>query len=152
MREVTRAAGAPLFVNDRIDLALATGADGVHLPARGLPARPARRAAGAQLMIGASCHSLDEANMQVRGGADFVTFGPVWPTPSKAAFGAPLGPERLAEAVIALSVPVFALGGVDVARAREAVALGARVACIGAALGAPDPAAGARALASAVGS
>jgi thiamine-phosphate pyrophosphorylase len=88
--------------------------------------------------------------MAVRSGADYVTFGPVFPTASKAAFGPPVGLGRLAEAVRAAGVPVFALGGVDADGARACVELGARVACIGAVLGSSDPAAGARALAAAL--
>jgi thiamine-phosphate pyrophosphorylase len=150
--EVTRGR-ALLFVNDRFDVALAVGADGVHLPARGLPPRPARRgieAADGKLLIGCSTHSLAEAKMAVGGGADFVTFGPVWPTPSKAAYGPPVGLEKLTEAVRALPVPVFALGGIDADRARACAGVGARVACIGAVLGHADPAAGANSLSHAV--
>jgi thiamine-phosphate pyrophosphorylase len=150
LKHVTDERGAALLVNDRVDVARAIGAAGAHLPARGLPPRAARRAAGEALLLGASTHSLDELRMAARGGADYVTFGPVFPTASKAAFGPPVGLERLAEGVREAGVPVFALGGVDADRARECVRLGARVACIGAVLGRPDAAAGARALAAAV--
>jgi thiamine-phosphate pyrophosphorylase len=152
---VTHARGAPLLVNDRADVALLAGAAGVHLPARGLPSKAARRLVGPERLIGASTHSLDEAEMAVAGGADYVTFGPVWPTPSKAAFGPPLGLSALARATEALPVPVFALGGIDPARAAECRRVGAKVACIGAVLGARDevngPAEGARLLAAALG-
>lgn len=147
---------AALFLNDRLDVALAAGADGVHLPARGLPPSAARRALARSsfsrrpLLVGCSTHGLDEARRAAAGGADFVTFGPVWPTPSKAAFGPPLGPAALGEAVGALSIPVFALGGVDAGRAAVCAGLGARVACIGAVLGAADAAAGAREMFAAV--
>lgn len=151
--EVTRGR-ALLFVNDRVDVALAAGADGAHLPARGLPARAARRAVemtGKSLLIGCSTHSLAEARASERSGADFVTFGPVFATASKAAFGPPLGLQALAEGARAVAVPVFALGGVDAQRAPACVERGARVACIGAVLGAADPAAGARLLLAAAG-
>jgi thiamine-phosphate pyrophosphorylase len=152
---VTQACGAPLLVNDRADVALLSGAAGVHLPARGLPSKAARRLVGPERLIGASTHSLAEAEMAVAGGADYVTFGPVWATPSKAPFGPPLGMEALARAVASLPVPVFALGGVDAARAVECRSVGAKVACIGAVLGAKDPAhgpaEGARLLAAALG-
>ena len=140
LREVTRARGAMLLVNDRVDVALAVGADGVHLPGKGLPAKAARRVCGDRLLIGASTHSLDEARMAQAGGADYVTFGPVFATPSKAAFGPPLGLERLTEVGATLALPVFALGGVDRGRARACVATGARLACIGAVLGRTDAA------------
>jgi thiamine-phosphate pyrophosphorylase len=149
---VTRARGAPLVVNDRGDVALAVGAAGVHLPARGLPAKVARRLVGAPLLVGASTHSLDEAEMAARGGADFVCFGPVLPTASKAPYGPPLGWEALAAAA-RLPVPVFAIGGIDAAAAARAATTGARAACIGAVLGQATPAAaahGARAMATAL--
>jgi thiamine-phosphate pyrophosphorylase len=152
LREVTRGR-ALLFVNDRFDVALAAGADGVHLPARGLPVGAARRgigAAGGALLVGCSTHSLAEARMAARAGADFLTFGPVFPTASKAAYGAPVGLDALGEVARAVGVPVFALGGVDAARVAACSERGARVACIGAVLGAADPGAGARLLAEAI--
>jgi thiamine-phosphate pyrophosphorylase len=161
LREVTLER-ALLFVNDRIDVALAAGADGVHLPARGLPPGPARRAitsaasegGGRRFYVGCSTHSLAEAQActaSARGGADFVTFGPVFHTGSKASFGPPVGVERLGEVVRTLAVPVFALGGVDVVRTPACRSVGAQVACIGAVLGSADPAGGARAIARAIG-
>jgi thiamine-phosphate pyrophosphorylase len=90
--------------------------------------------------------------MQASGGADFLTFGPVFPTASKAAFGPPKGLDRLAEVCAAVEVPVFALGGVGADNARACIERGARIACIGAvfnARAATDVAAGARKLASA---
>jgi thiamine-phosphate pyrophosphorylase len=146
--EVTRGR-ALLFVNDRFDVARAAGPDGVHLPSSGLPPRPARRgidAARGKLLIGCSTHSLAEARMSARAGADFVTFGPVFATASKAAWGAPVGLDALAEVVRALAIPVFALGGIDAAGAAKCRAAGARVACIGAVLGVSDSGAGARSL------
>ena len=137
-----------LLVNDRADIALAAGCDGVHLPARGLPVADARALIGARL-VGVSTHSRDEAIAAVRAGADYVVFGPVWPTGEKQAA---VGLDALAEVVRACApMPVFALGGVDAERARAAIAVGARVACIGAVLGRQDAAAGARALAAAIG-
>ncbi|MDB4966584.1 MAG: Thiamin-phosphate pyrophosphorylase [Myxococcales bacterium] len=144
---VTRARGAKLIVNDRADVALAVGADGVHLPSRGIPVKQARRWLGGRL-IGASTHSMEEAQMAWRGGADYVVYGPVWATDGK---GPAVGIEALAAMVRAAPVPVFALGGVDADRARQCVAVGARVACIGAVLGRRDAAAGARALGAAIG-
>ncbi len=139
---------APLLVNDRVDVALAAGADGAHLPARGLPSKVARRIA-ADLILGASTHSLPEARMAAAGGADFVTFGPVWRTRSHPG-ARPAGVAALAEVAAALAIPVFALGGVDPARAREALAAGARVATLGNLLGADDVPAAARAFAAAL--
>ncbi len=137
-----------LVINDRVDVALAAGADGVHLPSRGVPVAVARALVGTRL-VGASTHLLGEAMAAKRDGADYVVFGPVWPTGDKQET---VGLDALAEAVRACAqMPVFALGGVDVERARAAVAVGARVACIGAVLGRPGAGAAARALAAAIG-
>ena len=139
----------PLVVNDRADVALAAGADGVHLPSRGLPPATARALVGAARLVGVSTHSVAEALAARTGGADYVVFGPVWPTGKKRDA---VGLDALAEAVRACApMPVFALGGVDATRARAVVATGARVACIGAVLGQADAAAAARALAAAMG-
>ena len=139
LREITQLYGAPLFINDRLDIALATAADGIHLPGNGLPVSAVRELAP-KIFIGSSTHSLSEARAAIEQGANFVTFGPVFATPSKAGMGQPLGMELLARAVTTLRAPVFALGGIDVARASGCAQVGARVACIRAVLGAADPA------------
>jgi thiamine-phosphate pyrophosphorylase len=91
-------------------------------------------------MIGYSAHSLEEAQQAEHAGADFVTFGPIFATPSKAAYGEPLGLSRLAEAVSALTIPVFALGGVKMLTVHEALSTGARgIALISAVIAAQDP-------------
>jgi thiamine-phosphate pyrophosphorylase len=144
-----------LLVNDRADVALAAGCDGVHLPARGLDVAAARGLVGATRLVGVSTHSREEAIAAARAGADYVVFGPVWPTgtrPGDAAKGAAVGVEALAEVVRACApMPVFALGGVDAARAPAVLAVGARIACIGAVLARLDVAPSARALAAAIG-
>jgi thiamine-phosphate pyrophosphorylase len=140
--------GARLLINDRADVALATGAHGVHLPAAGLPIADARRLLGPRATIGASCHSVDELRNAQAAGADFAVYGPIWATPGK---GPALGLEALRAAIAAVSMPVFALGGVDASNARAALHAGARgVACIRAVLGAADPRAAAARLWSAV--
>jgi thiamine-phosphate pyrophosphorylase len=143
---IAHAAGAALLVNDRVDVALAAGADGVHLPASGLSPALARRLGGADFLVGVSTHALEEAVAAQRGGADYVVFGPVFFTPSKAEYGAPAGLAALGEVARAVEVPVFALGGVDGARARVCATAGARIACIGAVLGQADAAGGARSI------
>lgn len=139
LRELTRTFGAKLLINDRIDVALATEADGVHLGGHSLPVAEARTLLGPNRLIGVSTHHQEEISRAARAGADFVTFGPVWFTPSKAPYGAPVGPDALREACADAPLPVFALGGVTAARIPELLAVGcSRGACIGAILAAPS--------------
>lgn len=112
LRALTRRFGARLLINDRIDLAQAVEADGVHLAGSSLPTAVARRLLGAEALIGVSTHHLDEILTAAMEGANFVTFGPVYPTPSKAAYGAPVGLDALRAACSASPLPVFALGGI----------------------------------------
>jgi thiamine-phosphate pyrophosphorylase len=114
----------PLLVNGRLDIALAAGADGVHLPADGVPAAPLRArfgAGGAPLLIGRSTHSVAEVERARDEGADYATFGPVYASPGK---GAPTGLAELARAA-ATGLPVYALGGVTLDRFGELAAAGA---------------------------
>lgn len=131
--------GALVLVNDRLDVALGVGADGVHLPERGLPIEDARAiAAKAGLLVGCSRHSAEAAAQAVREGADLVQLGPIWATPSKEGMGEPLGEVALREArrEIGDAACVVAVGGVDEARAEAARAAGAHaVAAIRAAWG-----------------
>ena len=111
--EITRGSGTRLLVNDRVDIALAAGADGVHLTSRSLPADVARNICGPDFLIGVSTHSLAEARAARTAGADFVVFGPVFDTESKRAFGEPQGLEKLREVANALGeFPVLAIGGI----------------------------------------
>jgi thiamine-phosphate pyrophosphorylase len=124
LRGACDAARQLLLVNDRIDVALASGADGVHLPAAGVPPADARRLLGPARLVGVSCHGLDDVRRARAGGADFATFGPVFDTPSKRPYGPPVGVEAL-RAASALGLPLVALGGVDAANAGVVVAAGA---------------------------
>lgn len=140
MRALTARYDARLFINDRIDVALAVEADGVHLGKHSLPVTAARRIAP-DLLIGYSSHGVGEAAAALAKGADFVTFGPVFQTPSKAAFGEPVGLTELAKACAACAGPVFALGGVKREHLSRITACGCyRVALISAILAAADPA------------
>ena len=123
---VSLAAGteARIFVNDRLDVALAGGAAGVHLPARGLPATEVRRSYS-NILIGASTHNVDELRRAEDGGANFAVFGPVFAPTSKKSAHPPVGVGALAEAATAVEIPVLALGGVTEENARECVAAGA---------------------------
>lgn len=143
---VCHARGQLLLVNDRADVAVAAGADGVHLPAAGIPAAEARRLLGPDALVGVSCHSLEDVRRAREGGAGYATFGPIHDTPSKRPYGPPLGVEAL-RAAAALGLPLVALGGMDALRAPEAFAAGAAgVAVIRAWLAGADPAAAVRAL------
>lgn len=140
LREITSRQGARLFINDRLDIALAAGADGVHLGESSLPVGRVRGIAGERLLIGVSCHSLEGALAAQEGGADFITFSPVFFTPSKACYGEPVGIERLAEACRRLRIPVFALGGIKPENVPVVLSRGAHgVALISAILAAGDP-------------
>jgi thiamine-phosphate pyrophosphorylase len=157
LRKLTRRYGAKLLVNDRVDIALAAGADGVHLGRDSLPPGEARRLVirnefiGGNKLIGVSTHSAKEAVEAERAGADFVTLGPVYPTPSKARYGEPLGPGALEEASGAVGIPVFAIGGVTSENAGEVLAAGAfGVAVISAILASEEPEKSARALIGAI--
>ena len=125
----TRATSARVFVNDRLDVALAAAAAGVHLGEKSLPLESAiewRRCAGrTDFLIGISCHSLESARAAGRGGANYIFFGPVFATPSKMAYGPPQGIERLREVCASLEIPVLAIGGVNLENARACIAAGA---------------------------
>lgn len=101
-----------VLINDRSDIALAAGLGGVHLPESGMTADIVRDILPVGSSIGVSTHSLASARRAAYLGADFITFGPIFETPSKASYGAPLGIEALREVCVDVNIPVFALGGV----------------------------------------
>jgi len=140
--QLCREHGVPLLINDRVDVALAVGADGVHLPAQALPLTAARRLLGERAWIGVSCHDARGLAAAHGGGASFATLSPVFDSPGK---GPALGLPRFAELVGAAALPVLALGGVS---ASEAAALrrsgAAGIALISAVFGAADPGAAVR--------
>jgi thiamine-phosphate pyrophosphorylase len=116
---------AKIMVNDRMDVALAAGAAGVHLPAGSVPPRRWRVIAPAGFLIGVSCHTLEEVRAAEAEGADYVVFGPVFAPLSKGSDLAPRGLERLAEAARAVRIPVLALGGVTRQNTGACIAAGA---------------------------
>ena len=147
LREITRAHNALLFINDRLDVALAAGADGVHLGPEDIPVRLAREAVPANFLIGTSTDDPEIARQAEADGADYIGCGAVFGTTSKDVRGERIGTERLAEVVKAVQLPVVGIGGVDVenvAAVAEAGAAGAAV--IRAVMEAPDIAAVVRAL------
>jgi thiamine-phosphate pyrophosphorylase len=127
--EDTQETGARILVNDRLDVALAANAAGIHLGEKSLPLETVaewRRSSGrTDFQIGVSCHSLEAARAAERGGANYIFFGPVFATPSKAAFGAPQGVERLREVCAVVKIPVLAIGGINLENARECINAGA---------------------------
>lgn len=117
---------ARLLVNDRLDVALAVGpAVGVHLPADAISPRVLRATFGKGLLIGVSCHSVEEVKQAETEGADVVVFGPVFETLSKIDYGPPQGLEKLAEACHIVGIPVLALGGITRGNAGACLAAGA---------------------------
>lgn len=145
--------GSQLLVNDRIDVALSLEGVGVHLRSNSLPAAVARRLLGPQRLLGVSAHSMDEAVRAEANGADYVVLGPVYETPSKQAFGPPLGLSKLEAVCQVVQVPIIGIGGVTVDRARDVRRAGAfGVAVITAILSAEDVEAATRALLDAVAS
>ena len=136
----TRPAGALLFVNDRLDVALAAGADGVHLGQDDLPVDAARRIVPGGFLVGISAETPELALAAERGGADYVGVGPVFATGSKADAGDAVGCERIAEVAAAVRIPVVAIGGIDAANADAVARAGAAgVAVISAVMRAADP-------------
>ena len=130
---------ARVLVNDRVDVCLASGSTGVHLPATGLPVAAARGLVGPDRLIGRSAHSAEEAARAEADGADFVVLGPIFETPSKRVFGPPIGLRELERARACCQVPLFGIGGITTARVRDVLKAGARgVAVIGSVMAAED--------------
>ena len=145
VRAATRRHGALLLVNDRVDVALIVEADGAHLAGTSMRPEDVRPLLGPDRWIGASAHSLAQAKEAEAGGADFVAFGPVFETPSKAPYGPPVGLDALRLVKRALSIPVLAIGGVKAENLAQVARAGADgFAVISAILADPDPESAAR--------
>ena len=147
IQPIVRKFGAALLVNDRVDAALVSGADGAHVGREDLPAREARRLLPRPRLIGLSASTTEEARRAQKDGADYIGAGPVFATSSKPDAGEPLGLERLAEIASSVTIPVVAIGGItveNVARVFEAGARGAAV--VSAVVSAEDVTGAARAL------
>lgn len=139
MRDLTHEYGAKLLINDRVDVALAAGADGVHLGQQGMPPDAVRKIAGDKFIIGVSAHTLREALAAEKSGADFITLGPVYETPAKLQYGNPIGLEIVKEVTSRISIPVLAIGGIQQRGVREVREAGADgIAVISAILTAED--------------
>ncbi|HEV8540706.1 MAG TPA: thiamine phosphate synthase [Nitrospiraceae bacterium] len=116
---LTREYGALLLLNDRVDLAMALGADGVHLRADSVPVAVARRLLGPDRVVGVSAHSVEEVVRAEADGADFAVLGPAYETSSKRPYGPPIGLAPIGEAARRCRIPVFAIGGITPVRAQE---------------------------------
>ena len=121
----TGSARASVLVNDRLDVALAAGAGGVHLGGQSMPVWAVRQAAPHPFVVGVSCHSLGDAIAAESSGADYLLLGPIFETPSKLKYGPPLGLEELRKVTARVGIPVLALGGITVERVRLCLEAGA---------------------------
>ena len=140
LRQLTRQHNCLFLINDRIDLALAADADGVQLGNHSVPTAVARQLLGPDKLLGVSTHHPDEISSAATAGADFVTYGPIYPTPSKAAYGDPVGLDSLYSACHAAPLPVFALGGIKPGNIKQTLQAGAHgTAMISALLASPSP-------------
>jgi thiamine-phosphate pyrophosphorylase len=139
VQTVTAPHRSQLLINDRIDVALGLEGVGVHLRSNSLPVRIARKLLGAERLLGVSVHTSEEAVRAESQGADYVILGPIYETPSKQAFGPPLGIHTLEKVCRLVDIPIIGIGGVTAARASEMLGAGAfGVAVIRAILGAAD--------------
>jgi thiamine-phosphate pyrophosphorylase len=138
---LARSAGVPLCINDRLDVALALGADFVHLGQDDLPLGEARRVAGGRLGIGISTHTRADVDAALAGGADYLGFGPIHPTATKTNPDPVVGLTALAEVCrVAAAVPVVAIGGITLERVGAVAQAGAAAAALISAIDrAPDP-------------
>lgn len=140
LRTLTRRYDALLIVNDRFDIALAAGADGVHVGPDDVPVDVIRKCVPEPFVIGASCDDVDEALRLEAAGADYLGCGTVYATQTKTDAGAAIGVAKIRELASAVSIPVVAIGGVTSNRAHELSGTGARgIAVVGAVMGASDP-------------
>jgi thiamine-phosphate pyrophosphorylase len=122
---ICRAAGVPFIVNDRVDVALAVGADGVHVGQDDMPARLARKLIGQGKILGVSAGNLEEARRALSDGADYVGASPVFSTPTKPDAPSPMGLEGLRALAAALAIPVVAIGGINAGNAESMLGCGA---------------------------
>lgn len=125
LREVTRRHGALFIVNDRVDVAVLAGADGVHLGLEDIPVEEARKLTGPGVLIGASTHNPEEAEKAKDAGADYISFGPVFTTPTKKDARTPRGLAALREVRTASALPIVAIGGITEDDVAEVLRAGA---------------------------
>lgn len=151
LRRITREAGVLFIVNDRVDVAMAVEADGVHVGQSDMPAALVRKLVGPAMIVGVSASTVEKARQAVRDGADYLGVGAVYPTGSKADAGRPVGLERLREIRSQVNIPIVGIGGINLSNAAQVMAAGADgVSVISAVVSADDVAAAARQLLEAV--
>ena len=124
LRQMTERYGARLYINDRVDIALMVEADGVQLPEAGMPANEVK-ACYPHLLVGVSTHTLEGAKQAHEDGADFITFSPIFETPSKKEYGPPQGLEKLRAVCEEVKLPVLGLGGISKNRVSTVLKQGA---------------------------
>lgn len=147
LRQLTREAGIPLIVNDRVDVALALDADGVHVGQDDMPAELVRGLIGPNRILGVSAATVEEAQQAEHAGADYLGVGDVFGTPSKLDAGEPIGLKNLSRITRAVSIPVVGIGGITAENTESIIEAGAiGVAVISAVIGRPDPKAAAQVL------
>ena len=125
LRLLTAEKSVKFFVNDRIEIAMALDAEGIHLGQNSLPVSLIRKILGDRFIIGVSTHNMREAREAEAGGANFITFCPVFATPSKLVFGPPVGLRRLANVTKGIKIPVFAIGGIRIDMVKSVIEKGA---------------------------
>lgn len=139
LRSLTKKYGCKLLINERGDIVNSVDADGLHLPQNGLPIRIARKIIGKEKLLGVSTHNLKEAIEAFEEGADFITFGPLFYTPSKARYGPPVGLKALEEIKKKVNIPIFGLGGIKSGMIKDILNAGAfGIALISAVISAED--------------
>jgi thiamine-phosphate pyrophosphorylase len=148
---ICRAAGVPFIVNDRVDVALAVNADGVHVGQDDMPARLARELIGKGKILGVSAGNLEEARRALSDGADYIGASPIFSTPTKPDAPSPMGLEGLRSIAASLSIPVVAIGGINEGNAESMLRCGAAgVAVVSAIVSAEDVEGAARSLCAAL--
>ena len=139
LRGITKDFGAKLFINDRVDVAVAVHADGVHLGVRSMPPQAVRKVVSDKMLIGVSTHNREEAWSAETEGADFITFGPIYATPSKNVYGEPVGLNVLNSLIKYITIPIYAIGGIKSGNTYDILQQGAYgVSMISGILSAPD--------------
>jgi thiamine-phosphate pyrophosphorylase len=140
IRKMCLKAGVLFIVNDRVDVAILSDADGVHLGIEDIPVKEARKLLGKNKIVGGTAHNLKEAIDAEKSGADYIGFGHIYPTGSKLKLTAPVGIEGLKKAVKKIKIPIFAIGGIGLNNVNEVAGTGVHgIAVIGSVVKSSNP-------------